>query len=85
MPAAGSVTITIEGKDGSVQILKEGPEFQVGKVIDATSMNATTIKEFFAKEIQDCYEKKLAISLYKDATMMVYDPILWSLHQGLLQ
>ena len=77
MPAAGSVTITIEVKDGSVQILKEGPEFQVGKVIDATSMNATTIKEFFAKEIQDCYEKKLAISLYKDATMMVYDPILF--------
>ena len=49
MPAAGSVTINIEVKDGSVQILKEGPEFQVGKVIDATSMNATTIKEFFAR------------------------------------
>merc|ERR1711936_1455872 len=78
MPAAGSVTITFTGKDGSVKVLKEGLELQAGEVIDATRMNAAALKEFFAKEIQDCYEKKLMMSLHMKATMMkVSDPIIF--------
>ena len=59
MPAAGSVKITFTGKDGSVKVLKEGLELQAGEVIDATRMNADALKEFFARKIQDCDEKKL--------------------------
>merc|ERR1711936_1043037 len=78
MPAAGSVTITFTGKDGSVKVLKEGLELQAGEVIDATRMNAAALCEFFAKEIQDCYEKKLMMSLHMKATMMkVSDPIIF--------
>merc|ERR1712110_648095 len=78
MPAAGSVTITFTGKDGSVKVLKEGLKLQAGEVIDATRMNAAALKEFFTKEIQDCYEKKLMMSLHMKATMMkVSDPIIF--------
>merc|ERR1712110_567704 len=78
MPAAGSVTITFTGKDGSVKVLKEGLKLQAGEVIDATRMNAAALKEFFTKEIQDCYEKKLMMSLHMKATMMkVSAPIIF--------
>merc|ERR1712227_400953 len=78
MPAAGSVKITFTGKDGSVKVLKEGLELQAGEVIDATRMNAAALKEFFAKEIRDCYDNKLMMSLHMKATMMkVSDPIIF--------
>ena len=59
MSAAGSVTITLTRKDVSPKLLKEGLELQAGEVIDATRMNADALKEFFARKIQDCDEKKL--------------------------
>ena len=59
MSAAGSVTITLTRKDVSAKLLKEGLELQAGEVIDATRMNADALKEFFARKIQDCDEKKL--------------------------
>ena len=78
MAAADKVTITFTGKDGSVKVLKEGHALQAGEVIDATRMNAAALKEFFTKEIQDCYEKKLMMSLHMKATMMkVSDPIIF--------
>jgi len=78
MPAAGSVKITFTGKDGSVKVLKEGLALQAGEVIDATRMNAAALKEFFVKEIKDCYDNKLMMSLHMKATMMkVSDPIIF--------
>ena len=62
MAAAGSVTISLHGKDGSVKVLKEGHKLQAGEVIDATRMNAKALVEFFHKEIKDCYDNKLMMS-----------------------
>merc|ERR1712029_1289704 len=51
---------------------------QEGEVIDATRMNAKALCEFFEQEINDCYEKKLMMSLHMKATMMkVSDPIIF--------
>jgi len=78
MAAAGSVKISLHGADGSVKVLKEGLKLQAGEVIDATRMNAKALVEFFNKEIKDCYDNKLMMSLHMKATMMkVSDPIIF--------
>merc|ERR1711936_597653 len=78
MAKAGSVTITLKKADGTSTTLKEGHKLQQGEVIDATRMNAKALCEFFEKEITDCYEKKLMLSLHMKATMMkVSDPIIF--------
>ena len=41
-------------------------------------MNAAALCEFFENEIQDCFDKKLMMSLHMKATMMkVSDPIIF--------
>merc|ERR1712037_684452 len=51
---------------------------QKGEVIDATKMDTAALCAFFEQEIQDCYEKKLMMSLHMKATMMkVSDPIIF--------
>merc|ERR1712227_456201 len=78
MAAAGNVKISLHGADGSVKVLKEGLKLQAGEVIDATRMNAKALVEFFNKEIKDCYDNKLMMSLHMKATMMkVSDPIIF--------
>jgi len=78
MSAAGSVNISLHAADGSVKVLKEGLKLQAGEVIDATRMNTSALCSFFEKEIQDCYDKKLMMSLHMKATMMkVSDPIIF--------
>jgi len=78
MKAAGSVKISFHGKDGSVKVLKEGLKLQAGEVIDATRMNTKALCQFFDKEIKDCYDNKLMMSLHMKATMMkVSDPIIF--------
>jgi len=72
MPAAGKVTISLNGK-----ALKE-VALQEGEVIDATRLNKAALCEFFEKEIQDCFDNKLMMSLHMKATMMkVSDPIIF--------
>jgi len=72
MPKAGKVTISLNGK-----ALKE-VTLQAGEVIDATRMKKAALCEFFEKEIQDCYDNKLMMSLHMKATMMkVSDPIIF--------
>jgi len=78
MPAAGSVTITLHQADGTTKVLKQGHPLQAGEVIDATKMDTAKLCAFFEKEIQDCYDKKLMMSLHMKATMMkVSDPIIF--------
>merc|ERR1712241_550953 len=78
MAKEGSVSITLKKADGTTTTLKEGLKLQKGEVIDATRMNAKALCEFFEKEITDCYEKKLMMSLHMKATMMkVSDPIIF--------
>merc|ERR1712088_629515 len=78
MAKEGSVSISLKKADGTTTTLKEGLKLQQGEVIDATRMNAKALCEFFEKEITDCYEKKLMMSLHMKATMMkVSDPIIF--------
>merc|ERR1711884_973194 len=78
MPSAGKVKITLHQSDGTVKVLKEGLSLQAGEVIDATRMNTAALCQFFEKEIQDCFDKKLMMSLHMKATMMkVSDPIIF--------
>merc|ERR1719230_1437530 len=72
MPKAGKVVISLNGK-----ALKE-VSLQEGEVIDATRMNTKALCQFFDKEIKDCYDNKLMMSLHMKATMMkVSDPIIF--------
>jgi len=78
MPKAGSVSITLHQADGTTKVLKEGLALQAGEVIDATRLSVAALCEFFEKEIQDCFDKKLMMSLHMKATMMkVSDPIIF--------
>merc|ERR1712241_1149175 len=78
MAKEGSVSITLKKADGTTTTLKEGLKLQKGEVIDATRMKKAALCEFFEKEITDCYEKKLMMSLHMKATMMeVSDPIIF--------
>merc|ERR1719462_1148788 len=78
MPHAGTVKITLHGADGSSKVLKEGLSLQAGEVIDATRMSIAALCAFFEQEIQDCFDKKLMMSLHMKATMMkVSDPIIF--------
>merc|ERR1711990_896258 len=77
-PEAGSVTITLHQADGTTVVLKEELKLQKGEVIDATKMDTAALCEFFEKEIQDCKDKNLMMSLHMKATMMkVSDPIIF--------
>jgi len=78
MPAAGSVKITLHQADGTTKVLKETLALQAGEIIDATKMDTAALCAFFEQEIQDCFDKKLMMSLHMKATMMkVSDPIIF--------
>merc|ERR1712088_976287 len=78
MPEAGSVKITLQQADGTTVVLKEELKLQKGEVIDATKMDTAALCAFFEKEIQDCKDKNLMMSLHMKATMMkVSDPIIF--------
>jgi len=78
MAKAGNVKITLHQADGNTKVLKESLALQAGEVIDATRMNVAALCAFFEKEIQDCFDKKLMMSLHMKATMMkVSDPIIF--------
>ena len=78
MPQAGKVKIVLKGNDGSELVLKPNLSLQQGEVIDASRMSAKALCDYFEKEITDCFEKKLMMSLHMKATMMkVSDPIIF--------
>ena len=78
MPDAGSVNVNLIGADGVEQRLKSSLKLQKGEVIDATRMSVKSLCSFFEKEITDCFEKNLMMSLHMKATMMkVSDPIIF--------
>lgn len=78
MPEAGSVKITLKGADGTASVLKSGLKLEAGEVIDATRLKTKALCEFFEKEIQDCADKGLMMSLHMKATMMkVSDPVIF--------
>ena len=78
MPKAGNVNISLHQSNGTSKILKESLTIQANEVIDATCMKKSALCDFFEKEMQDCFEKKLMMSLHLKATMMkISDPIIF--------
>jgi isocitrate dehydrogenase len=78
MPAAGTLKIVLKGADGSETVLKESLPLQAGEVVDSVCMSKAKLIEFFEKEITDCFDRKLMMSLHMKATMMkVSDPIIF--------
>ncbi|MBM3305604.1 MAG: NADP-dependent isocitrate dehydrogenase [Candidatus Aminicenantes bacterium] len=70
--------IEIQGKDGTVKVLKDKLTAQAGEVIDGTFMSKKALRAFYAEQIEDAKAKGLLLSLHLKATMMkVSDPILF--------
>jgi isocitrate dehydrogenase len=73
-----SVKIEFVGKDGGVQLLKDGIELQEGEVIDTARMNVASLREFFAEQIEAAKKDGVLLSLHLKATMMkISDPIMF--------
>merc|ERR1712142_1436344 len=78
MPAAGSVNIVFKDAQGGTTVLKQCVKLEQGEVIDATCMNKAKLCQFFEKEMTDCKERNLMMSLHMKATMMkISDPIIF--------
>jgi len=78
MSAAGSVNIVFKDAQGGTTVLKQGVKLEQGEVIDATCMNKAKLCQFFEKEMTDCKERNLMMSLHMKATMMkISDPIIF--------
>ena len=73
-----TATIEFTPTGGETQILKDGLELLAGEVIDASVMNVTALRAFFAATIAEAKEKDALLSLHLKATMMkVSDPVMF--------
>lgn len=78
MEAADDVKIEFVSEDGDITVLKESTPLLAGEVIDASRMSGNSLREFFAKEIEDAKKSDVLLSLHLKATMMkVSDPIMF--------
>jgi len=78
MPVADTIDIVLVDNSGKETVMKKGLKLEEGEVIDAARMSKRALCEFFEAEIQDCFDKKLMLSLHMKATMMkVSDPIMF--------
>jgi len=78
MKEADAVSIVLVPAEGEEVILKSGLKLEKGEVIDAAVMTKAALCEFFEKELADCKDKGLMVSLHLKATMMkVSDPIMF--------
>lgn len=63
---------------GKETVLKEATPLLAKEIIDATIMSKKALLKFFKKEMEDCTERHLLLSLHMKATMMkVSDPIIF--------
>ncbi|MCE2777492.1 MAG: NADP-dependent isocitrate dehydrogenase, partial [Algoriphagus sp.] len=75
---ATQLTITLQGTDGSTEVLKSGLKVQEGEVIDASTLSVAQYRAFLKKAKEDAHKKGLLFSLHLKATMMkISDPILF--------
>jgi len=78
MEKADTLKIQHVAADGTVKELKAGLKLQEGEVLDASCMNVKKLCAYFEREIEDCKEKGILLSLHLKATMMkVSDPIMF--------
>ncbi|MEO8747156.1 MAG: NADP-dependent isocitrate dehydrogenase [Rhodanobacter sp.] len=77
---AGTVRVTLTGKDGSTLVLKDGVAVQEGELIDAAVMRAKALAAFVDAEIADAKRQDVLFSVHLKATMMkISDPIMFGL------
>jgi len=70
------VKIEFVAADGTKTVLKDNIDREKGAVIDASTMNAKALCEYYEKEFTDAADKGIMLSLHLKATMMkVSDPI----------
>ena len=75
---AATVTIEFVGSDGQNIVLKEKTPLLPGEIIDASVMNVSSLRCFYADQIQAAKESGLLLSLHLKATMMkVSDPVMF--------
>jgi isocitrate dehydrogenase len=75
---AGDLRIEHVARDGAVSVLRERVHVQVGEVVDASIMNCSSLREFFARSTDAAKEEGVLLSLHLKATMMkVSDPIMF--------
>ena len=75
---AATVTIEFVGSDGQNIVLKEKTPLLPGEIIDASVMNVSSLRRFYADQIQAAKESGLLLSLHLKATMMkVSDPVMF--------
>jgi len=78
VPAATSVRIEWQGKDGTVRVLKDKLALLAGEVIDATRMSRRALVAFYEEQVARARREGVLFSLHLKATMMkVSDPILF--------
>lgn len=78
MPAADTITIELQGADGSGKVLKEGLKVQAAEVIDAAVLSVSKLNAFLAEQKEDAKRQGVLFSLHMKATMMkVSDPIIF--------
>merc|ERR1719323_2723395 len=76
--SACDVRIELVANDGTITLLKPKTSLLPGEVIDASFMSKKHLREFLAREIDDCKAKDVLCSLHLKATMMkVSDPIMF--------
>lgn len=78
LAADDEFTIEFVPKEGDKKVMKTGIKLTAGDVIDSTFLSATKLQEFFEKEMTECKEQDLLLSLHLKATMMkISDPIIF--------
>jgi isocitrate dehydrogenase len=74
----GNLRIQIQPTDGDVTVLRERVPVLKDEVVDASVMDCTALRKFFAREIDNAKAADVLWSLHLKATMMkVSDPIMF--------
>jgi len=75
---AGELRIAFTDADGNETLLRDAVPVLDGEVVDASVMDCTVLRDFFAREIDAAREQGVLFSLHLKATMMkVSDPIMF--------
>ncbi len=70
--------IELQGRDGSVKVLKDGLTALEGEILSGTFMSKKALRAFYAEQIEAAKAEGLLLSLHLKATMMkVSDPIMF--------
>ncbi|XP_023342544.1 uncharacterized protein LOC111712219 [Eurytemora carolleeae] len=78
MSSPGSLKVVFKPAAGGEKVLKEEIKLEAGELIDASFISKKKLCEFFEKEMTDCKESNLMMSLHLKATMMkISDPIIF--------